>query len=83
MELLPDAARWRAAFEDISDTYRVEGVFPAMGKFGAVVEEGGPKYSEEMQQAPPTPEGEEMMGRWRGTSTCSSPTTPADRRICA
>jgi pimeloyl-ACP methyl ester carboxylesterase len=66
MELLPDAARWCAAFEDISDTYRVEGVFPAMGKFGAVVEEGGPKYSEEMQQAPPTPEGEEMMGRMAG-----------------
>lgn len=47
-ELLPDAARWRAEFDDISETYRVEGVFPAMGKFGAVVEEGGPKYSEEM-----------------------------------
>jgi pimeloyl-ACP methyl ester carboxylesterase len=66
MELLPDAARWRAAFEDISETYRTEGVFPAMGKFGAVVEEGGPKYSEEMQQAEPTPEDEEMMGRMAG-----------------
>jgi pimeloyl-ACP methyl ester carboxylesterase len=66
MELLPDAARWRDAFADISETYRTEGVFPAMGKFGAVVEEGGPKYSEEMQQAPPTPEGQEMMGRMTG-----------------
>jgi len=66
MELLPDAARWRSAFADISETYRREGVFPAMGKFGAVVEEGGPKYSEEMQQTPPTPEAEEMMGRMAG-----------------
>ncbi len=63
MELLPDAARWRDAFADIYATYRTDGVFPAMGKFGALVEEGGPKYSEEMQQTPPTPESEEMMGR--------------------
>ena len=66
MELLPDAEAWRAAFEDISATYRTAGVFAAMGKFGAVVEEGGPKYSEEMQQAPSTPESEEMMKRMAG-----------------
>jgi pimeloyl-ACP methyl ester carboxylesterase len=66
MELLPDAARWRSGFEDISETYRAEGVFAAMGKFGALVEEGGPKYSEEMQQTQPTPEDEEMMGRMAG-----------------
>jgi pimeloyl-ACP methyl ester carboxylesterase len=66
VELLPDAARWRAAYEDISDTYRTEGVFPAMEKFGALVEEGGPKYSEEMQQAQPTQEDQEMMGRMAG-----------------
>lgn len=65
-ELLPDAARWRSAFEDISETYRTAGVFPAMEKFGALVEEGGPKYSEEMQQTPPTPEGQEMMARMAG-----------------
>jgi pimeloyl-ACP methyl ester carboxylesterase len=66
MELLPDAERWRSAFADISETYRTAGVFPAMGKFGAFVEEGGPKYSEEMQAAPTTPEGEEMMARMAG-----------------
>jgi pimeloyl-ACP methyl ester carboxylesterase len=66
MELLPDAARWRTAFADISETYRAEGVFSAMGKFGALVEEGGPKYSEEMQQREPTPADEEMMGRMAG-----------------
>src|SRR5439155_9684601 len=48
MELLPDAERWRSVVNDISETYRAEGVFPAMGKFGASVEEGGPKYSEDM-----------------------------------
>jgi pimeloyl-ACP methyl ester carboxylesterase len=65
-ELLPDAARWRSEFENISEAYRTAGVFAAMGKFGAIVEEGGPKYSEEMQQTPPTPEGEEMMARMAG-----------------
>jgi pimeloyl-ACP methyl ester carboxylesterase len=65
-ELLPDAARWRAEFENIAQTYRTAGVFAAMGKFGAVVEEGGPKYSEEMQRAEPTPESEEMGARMAG-----------------
>ena len=66
MELLRDAERWRAAFADISETYRAEGVFPAMGKFGALVEEGGPKYSEEMQRTAPTPESEAMAARMAG-----------------
>ena len=67
VELLPDAARIRAVFEDIDDTYRAEGVFAAMGRFGAVVEEGGPKYSEEMQQADPgTTPRPEMMQRMMG-----------------
>jgi pimeloyl-ACP methyl ester carboxylesterase len=65
-ELLPDAGQWRSAFADITDTYRAEGVFPAMELFGRLVEEGGPKYSEEMQQAPPTPESQEMMARMAG-----------------
>ncbi len=57
MTLLPDAARWRDLFEDIYETYKTEGVFPAMGKFGAAVEEGGgPKYSEEMAKQEPTPD---------------------------
>jgi pimeloyl-ACP methyl ester carboxylesterase len=64
--LLPDADRWRATFADIDETYRAAGAFPAMGKFGAAVEEGGPKYSEEMQQQPQTPESQEMMGRMMG-----------------
>src|SRR5262249_12296971 len=67
MELLPDAARIRAAFDDIERTYRAEGVFGAMGKFGAVVEDGGPKYSEEMQQADPDAMSPpEVMERMQG-----------------
>jgi pimeloyl-ACP methyl ester carboxylesterase len=66
VELLPDGARLRAAYEDIVDTYRSEGVFPAMEKFGAVVEEGGPKYTDVVQQKEPTPEDQETMGRMTG-----------------
>jgi pimeloyl-ACP methyl ester carboxylesterase len=68
MELLPDAALWRSGFEDLTKAYQAEGAFAAMGKFGTMVEEGGPKYSEEMQQSqePPTPEAQEMMARMMG-----------------
>jgi pimeloyl-ACP methyl ester carboxylesterase len=65
MELLPDASHWRDTFADIYETYKTEGVFPAMGKFGAAAEEGegGPKYSEEMAQQEPTPQQQEMGAR--------------------
>lgn len=66
MQMLPDAERWRATFAHIHETYLTQGVFPAMGLFGAAVEEGGPAYSEEMQKIPPTPESQEMMGRMAG-----------------
>jgi pimeloyl-ACP methyl ester carboxylesterase len=66
IELLPDAARWRSEFESVLDAYRAEGAFAAMEKFGAIVEEGGPKYRDEMQQAEPSPEAQEMMGRMVG-----------------
>jgi pimeloyl-ACP methyl ester carboxylesterase len=65
-ELLPDAAHFRRAFDDIAATYATEGVFAAMAAFGAVVEEGGPKYSEEMAQREPSPADQEMMGRMAG-----------------
>ena len=65
-ELLPDAVRWRSELDRISETYRTDGVFPAMARFGAAVEQGGPKYSEEMLEVPPTPEGQEMMARMGG-----------------
>src|SRR6266566_5224663 len=65
-ELLPDADRWRTALAEISKTYRTQGVFPAMGRFGALVEAGGPKYSQQQQATPPTPESQEMMERMAG-----------------
>jgi pimeloyl-ACP methyl ester carboxylesterase len=68
MELLPDAEEWRGRFEDITKAYETGGAFAGMGVFGAAVEVGGPKYSEEMQQSqePPTPEAQEMMARMMG-----------------
>ncbi len=63
MELLPDAAHFRTVFDDIDQTYRTEGVYAAMGKFGVAVEEGGPKYSEEMQADPENMGSPEMMQR--------------------
>jgi len=66
MELLPDADHWRGVFEGISEAYRSDGVFAAMGRFGAAVEDGGPKYSEEMQQADAPAPDPEMMARMMG-----------------
>src|SRR5262249_29632323 len=60
MQLLPDADQWRSTFRAIDEAYRTQGVMAAMGLFGAAVEEGGPKYSEEMQRTPPSPETMEM-----------------------
>jgi pimeloyl-ACP methyl ester carboxylesterase len=66
-EILPDAPEWRDRLEHISETtYATEGVFAAMREFGAAVEEGGPKYSEEMAQMEPTPESQEMGARMMG-----------------
>src|SRR2546425_163299 len=66
MEVLPDSARWRGIFADIYETYRAQGAFPAMGKFGLAVEEGGPKYSEQQQQGQASPEDAAMMQRMLG-----------------
>jgi pimeloyl-ACP methyl ester carboxylesterase len=66
MELLPDADRWRALFEELKETNRKEGVFAAFEKFGAAVEEGGPSYAEASQPSEPTPEMAQMMERISG-----------------
>src|SRR2546428_9546419 len=66
MEMLPDRERWRGIFADIHETYRSQGAFPAMGKFGLAVEEGGPKYSEQQQQGEPSPEQAATMRRMLG-----------------
>jgi len=48
LELLPDPARWRAFTQEVEDTNRTEGMFPAVMKFGEGVG----------LEPPPPPEGE-------------------------
>jgi pimeloyl-ACP methyl ester carboxylesterase len=62
LELLPDAPRLRSEFSELAETYRSQGPFPAMAKFGSIVEEGGPKYSAEPPRVQ-SPEDQEMMQR--------------------
>ena len=33
-EILPDRERWRAFFQDLQDTYRTQGLYPALERFG-------------------------------------------------
>ncbi|MFH8385284.1 alpha/beta fold hydrolase [Kitasatospora sp. NPDC018058] len=71
MELLPDGERWRSHFQSVYDTYRTDGVGPAMQKFIAGVDggEGGqPGESAQQEAVGPDmtlmpPEVMEMMGR--------------------
>ncbi|GAA3427303.1 alpha/beta hydrolase [Streptosporangium nondiastaticum] len=65
-ELLPDRERWRAAFQDVYDTYRDQGAGMAMGRFIATVEGDGaaPPAMPDPSQMPP--EALEMMGRIQG-----------------
>jgi pimeloyl-ACP methyl ester carboxylesterase len=65
-QLLPDAEHFRQVLDQIATTHATAGVFAAMGVFGAAVEDGGPKYSEEMGQNEPTPEDQETMARMMG-----------------
>ncbi|WP_245679187.1 alpha/beta fold hydrolase [Actinomadura hibisca] len=65
-ELLPDRDRWRAAFQDVHDTYREHGAGAAMGKFIVTVDGPGsaPPAMPDPSQMPP--EALEMMGRIQG-----------------
>ncbi|MEN3539025.1 alpha/beta hydrolase [Microbispora sp. ZYX-F-249] len=65
-ELLPGREHWRARFQDVYDTYRDQGVGPAMQKFVSTVQgEGGtPPAMPDFAQMPP--EALEMMGRIQG-----------------
>jgi pimeloyl-ACP methyl ester carboxylesterase len=40
-EVLPDRERWRAFFEDLHDTYRTQGLYPALGAFAEAAGLGG------------------------------------------
>jgi pimeloyl-ACP methyl ester carboxylesterase len=62
-ELLRDAAHLRSRGAEILKIYRAHGALAAIETFSALVEEGGPKYSEEMARAEPTPESQEIGAR--------------------
>jgi pimeloyl-ACP methyl ester carboxylesterase len=82
MNLLPDAAGWRAAFQQVYDTYRREGAGPAMGQFIATAvrtgdpepagNESGPPGQEQAPQMPDvsqmSPEALEGMARMAANS---------------
>jgi pimeloyl-ACP methyl ester carboxylesterase len=63
MNLLADSAGWRAAFQEVADTYRREGVGPGMQRFiqtvlrtGGPTPAGGDAGPPGQQQAPQVPE---------------------------
>ncbi|MBE3016253.1 alpha/beta hydrolase [Microbispora sp. NEAU-D428] len=65
-ELLPGREHWRAAFQDVYDTYRDQGAGAAMGKFVATVdgENSAPPAMPDPSRMPP--EALETMGRIQG-----------------
>lgn len=65
-ELLPDREHWRAAFQDVYDTYLAQGAGAAMGRFVATVEgeNAAPPAMPDLSQLPP--EALEAMGRIQG-----------------
>lgn len=70
MSLLPDAAKWQAAIEDVYQTYRQAGAGAGMGKFIGVATSGGtpsgPPQMPDMSQLPP--EALESMARLQANS---------------
>ena len=62
LRLLPADEGWVARIEDILETYRAEGLWPAMAKFGAAVEEGGPAYEPNPNPTPDEIEAGERIG---------------------
>jgi pimeloyl-ACP methyl ester carboxylesterase len=63
VEVLPDVATWRAFFDDVHDTYRREGVGPAMQKFAAGV---GLDVRGDLAGAELPPDVAELMNRMAG-----------------
>jgi len=66
MNLLPDAAGWRTAFQEVHETYRRDGPGPAMMQFiTTAVRTGGPTAADGpgapgQEQAPPMPDMSQM-----------------------
>lgn len=69
LTLLPDAGHWEAVMADVERAYRVGGVGPAMGTFGAALGMGGDEDAPAEEgpageQEPPSPEMQEMFARF-------------------
>jgi pimeloyl-ACP methyl ester carboxylesterase len=66
VELLPDAAEQRAFIQSLYDTYRTDGVGPAMQKFQAGAGLGGQRREGSAPQSPPSPEMQQAFARIGG-----------------
>jgi pimeloyl-ACP methyl ester carboxylesterase len=55
-ELLGDRERWRAFLEELHDTYRRDGLYPALQKFGEGLGLGGEDQDEPRPQGDPDPQ---------------------------
>jgi pimeloyl-ACP methyl ester carboxylesterase len=68
LNLLPDSAGWRAAFQEVYETYRRDGAGPGMQQFiSTAVRTDGPEPAEDepgpssQEQAPPMPDTSQML----------------------
>jgi pimeloyl-ACP methyl ester carboxylesterase len=66
VEVLPDSAKWRSRLDDLSETYRTEGVSPRWGSSARWSKREDRSTAKRLQQVPSTPEAEEMMARMGG-----------------
>jgi pimeloyl-ACP methyl ester carboxylesterase len=62
-ELLPDRERWRAFIEELHATYRSDGLYPALEKFGEGVGLSGEGQDEPAPPGDPDPEVAAAIGR--------------------
>jgi pimeloyl-ACP methyl ester carboxylesterase len=62
-ELLPDRERWRAFIEELHQTYRRDGLYPALQRFGEGVGLGAEEEPEPPRQGDPDPEVAAALGR--------------------
>lgn len=62
-ELLPDRERWRVFIEDLRQTYRRDGLYPALQRFGEGIGLGAEEEPEPPQQGDPDPEVAAALGR--------------------
>ena len=67
-ELLPDRERWRAFFDELHDTYRTEGLYPALHKFAEGAGLGGGEPPTPTRTPRPRPRWPASTRTWTGGS---------------